>query len=222
LLATPLSAIILGFRGGDWILAILLVLILTWISAYSLYKGVGSDVVAAIMVSFTASATVLALYYAQRIVGAGRISQLILGDPLLVSYSEGFIALVIGLFTAIASLSIAREVFYIGVSRETALVSGLRIWIYDSTLYTLIALSIAVMLRIIGFLVTSVLTLLPGAIAIMIARGSMQVTLASITIATIASTIGLLSSMNLNVPPSSVTGLILVTLYILVRVVRIG
>ncbi len=222
LLAAPLSTIVLGYGGGDWILAVLLVLILTWISGYALHKGVSGDVVASIVVSFTASATVIALYYAQRIVGAGRVSQLILGDPLLVSGFEGLIALTIGLFVTIIALSVAREVFYIGVNREVALVSGLKVWIYDFTLYTLMALSIAIMLRITGFLVATVLALIPGAIAVMIARGSMQVTIASITVATVASTLGLLASIGLNMPPSGVTGLILVTLYALTRVVRVG
>ncbi len=222
LLAAPLSAIVLGHKGGDWILAVLLVLVLVWTSGYTLYKGVSSDVIASIMVSFTASATVLALYYAQRIVGAGRVSQLILGDPLLVTSFEGLAALIVGLLVAVFSLSIAREVFFVGVSRETALVSGLKVWIYDFTLYTLMALSVAIMLRITGFLVTSVLTLLPGAIAVIVARGSLQVTLASITIASIASALGLLASISLNMPPSGVTGLILVTIYALARVARFG
>jgi len=222
LLAAPLSAIVLGYGGGDWVLAILVVLVLVWISGYALHKGVSGDVVASIMASFTASATVLALYYAQRIVGAGRVSQLILGDPLLVSSVEALTALTVGLLVTAVSLSVAREVFFIGVSRETALVSGLRVWAYDFTLYTIMALSVAVMLRIVGFLVASVFTLLPGATAVMIARGSLQVTLASITIAMVASALGLLASISLDMPPSGVSGLILVALYILVRVAKVG
>ncbi len=220
LLAAPLSAVILGSGGLDWVLALLIVTVIAWVSGYAHYRGVGSDVVASIVVSFAASATVIAIYYAQRVVGAGRVSQLILGDPLLVGVSEGLVALLVGLLVATLSLSIAREIFYIGVSRDMALVSGLRVWVYDFTLYTLMALSIAVMLRITGFLVATVLTLLPGALAVMIARGSIQVVVASVTVATVASTIGLLASVYLDVPPSGVTGLILVTLYALARVAR--
>ena len=221
LLAAPISALILGSGGVDWLLASLIVLAFMWLSGYAIHRGLDSDVVASTLVSLTASATVIALYYAQRLVGSGRVTQLILGDPLLVTWTEGLTAFTAGLLVAVIAFSVAREVFYIGVNREMALVSGLRTWAYDFTLYTLIALTVALMLRVTGFLVATVLALLPGAIGLSLSRGSYQAVIASITIALLASTIGLLASVTLNIPPSGLTGLILVLLFILVRVSRV-
>jgi len=222
LLAAPISALLLGFKW-DWILAIAIVTALMLLSGYSLHRGADADVVASIMVSLTASLTVIALYYAQRSVGAGRVSQLILGDPLLVGSPEGYAALALGLAIATISLAVAREVFYIGVSREVALVSGLNVWAYDALLYTLIAVTIASMLKITGFLVATVLTLLPGAIAAIVAKGSLESVVASIALALTASALGLASSIALSLPPSGVTGLILVLAYIAARgVARVG
>ncbi|MEM0491378.1 MAG: metal ABC transporter permease [Acidilobaceae archaeon] len=219
--AAPIAIIVTRhLQVNEWLLSAIIVMILLWASGYAISRGLSSDIIASLSVSFTASATIIALYYAQRIVGAGRISSIILGDPLLTSISEGLIALVVGSMILLASLMVVREMFYISVDREGAIVDGLRVVYYDYTLYTLIGVTVAIMLKIVGFLVSSILILVPGAVSLLLSRSSYEALMASIGVSLIASALGLYAGILLDIPPSGALGLILVAIYALVWVAR--
>lgn len=223
LLAVPAAFLVsLWLGGGEGFIAALITVVLLLAAGYAISRGVSGDVAASLLASFTASTSAIILYEAQRRLGAARVSSLILGDPLLVGLSEGVIGLALGLTVFIVSLSIAREVFYIGLSRELAAAEGLKVEFYDFTLYTLIALTTVTMLGIVGFLVASILILLPGAIASLFSRGSIETLAASVAIALAASTIGLIGGLTLNISPSGAIGLTLVALYAVLRVARVG
>ncbi|MDM7274659.1 MAG: metal ABC transporter permease [Thermoprotei archaeon] len=223
LLAVPTAFLVsLWLGGGQGLIAALVTLALLLAAGYAIGRGVGGDVAASLLASFTASSSAIVLYEAQKRLGAASVSSLILGDPLLVGLSEGAIGLALGLTVFLISLSIAREVFYIGLSRELAAVDGLKVEVYDYTLYTLIALTTVVMLGIVGFLVASVLILLPGAIASLFSRGSIETLLASIAVALAASALGLIGGLALNITPSGVIGFTLVVLYASLKVFRVG
>ncbi len=223
LLAIPLAFLAsLWLGGGHGLIAALVTVGLLLAAGYAIGRGVSGDVAASLLASFTASASAIILYEAQRRLGAARVSSLILGDPLLVGLSEGVIGLALGLTVFLISLSVAREVFYIGLSRELAAVEGLKVEVYDFTLYTLIALTTVTMLGIVGFLVASILILLPGAIASIFSRGSIETLTASVAIALAASAAGLTGGLALNISPSGAIGLTLVVLYAILKVVKVG
>jgi len=217
-LAASLALILSGWLGGPVEAYTLAVgLLAVYSVGFLVYKGVDPDEATSLMVSATSALGALAMYMAVQRYPSARIASIVIGDPLLASRADLYTALAAsGLILAIALLA-AREIYYAGVDPEDARLSGVRLWLYDAALYTVIGLAAVGMVRVVGFVMEHVLILLPGAIAAAAARGVYPSLLLSGALGLFAGLSGLLLAVTLDVAPSPAAGLILVAAYLVVR-----
>ena len=218
-LALPLAAFAGLLDEQAW--AILVGLVLTYAVGYMIYRGVDPDTATAVFVAATASASVLAIYYVlTRFPLEVELWAIVVGDPLLASHREAWLALAIAALTALGVLLTYREQVYVGIDREFAQLSGIRVWAYDLLAFTLLALTTVGLIRVVGFVLEHVLLLLPSAIATHLSASSRGVLVISVSVSVLASLAGLYLAVLLNQSPAGVIGLLLLMVYLAVLFLR--
>ncbi|MEB3806464.1 MAG: metal ABC transporter permease [Desulfurococcales archaeon] len=212
-LAIPTS-IAVGGPVEAWTLVFSMLTV--YIAWYLVGKGLDPDEATSIYVGVSATGGVLAAYLVlTRYPYSPQVIASIIGDPLLASRGEVLLALAIALVFLLASASSLREILYVGADPEDARLSGMRVWVYDLFLYTSIAVIAAVMVRVVGFVLEHVMILLPGLIAHYTVRGAYRAFTASIVASLSASILGLYLAILLDQSPSAMTGLILITAFLI-------
>jgi ABC-type Mn2+/Zn2+ transport system permease subunit len=139
---------------------------------------------------------------------------MILGDPLLVTWSDLKFLSIVTAFVILVTVLTYREQIHIGFDRDCATLAGINVRLYDLAFYTVLGISTVAMLKVVGFVLQHVLILLPCAIAMKFARGSKGLIVYSVLISVIASIVGLTISLALNLSPSGVIGLVMFTFYL--------
>ncbi|MCD6488306.1 MAG: metal ABC transporter permease [Desulfurococcales archaeon] len=196
-----------------WIIVIGIAL--TYIVGYMIHRGIDPDTATASFVAFTASASVIAIYYVlTRFPIATDITTLIIGDPLLVSIDDVAIASGIALVTVSILLLTYREQICMGVDRDSVKLSGINTKIYDLVVFTLLAVTTVVLIRIVGFVLEHVLILLPASIAVTLSNSAGDTIVYSILFSLLASLLGLYLAVTMNLAPAGITGLVLTMIYV--------
>ncbi len=214
-LAIPLARFI-GF-GGEYFWAILVGILLIYFVGYLVYRGVDPDTATAVFVAFTASSSVMAIYYVLTHYPIETdIWAIIVGDPLLASWSSVFFSLAILLVVAVSVLLTHRENICLGVDRDYVRLAGVNIRIYDLLVFTLLAVATVALIKVVGFVLEHVLVLLPAAIAVTWSKSARQALLTSISVSLLAGLTGLYLAVPLNQAPAGTTGLILLAVYLAV------
>lgn len=194
---------------------------MTYIAGYMIYKGVDPDIATAVFVAFTASASVIALYYVLvRFPVEVNVWAYIVGDPLLSTWRDGLLTSIIAAITTIIVALTFREQIVIGVERDCARLAGVSVRIYDFVLFTMLGIITIAMLRVVGFVLEHVFILLPAAIAIAYAESSSESLLISLLASITASITGLSVAIILGLAPAGVTGLVLFTLFMAILIVK--
>ena len=218
-LALPLTAITGLLSEQGW--ALIVGLVLMYAVGYLIYRGVEPDTATAVFVAATASASVLAIYYVlTRFPVEVELWAIIVGDPLLASREEAIFALSVAAITVLTTLLTYREQVYVGIDREFARLTGLRVWAYDLLTFTLLALTTVGLIKVVGFVLEHVLLLLPSAIATRLSRSSRAVLLASLSVSLAASLLGLYLSVLVNLSPAGLVGLVLLAAYLTCMILR--
>jgi len=216
-------AIILSVEVGGprLVWTVLVGLLIIYALGYATYRGMDPDDATALVVSTSSSLGVLtAIYVLSRYSYGSSVLGVVMGDPLLARGPEVVACVAIAVVSLILTLATAREVAYIGLDRDDAMLSGIRVWLYDLALYTLLGVTVMGLVRIVGFVIEHVLLLLPGAIAVSTGRsgyGSLAVSTGT-TLA--AGGLGLSASILFNLSPSGVIGLAVAAGYLLSAVLR--
>ncbi len=215
LLAVLISILLSSYLPG-YLTAIVFGLLMMYAVGYAINRGVEPNTATSVFVSFSASASVLVMYYViTHYELVTDVWAMILGDPLLVTWSDVVILSLVSFVTLTVSILTYKEQFHIGFDRDCAVLSGINVNVYDATFYTILGLSTVAMLKVVGFVLQHVLILLPCAIAMRFAKGSRGLMLYSLTLSVISSVIGLLLALQFNVSPSGVIGLVMLTIYVL-------
>ncbi|MEB3765751.1 MAG: metal ABC transporter permease [Desulfurococcales archaeon] len=208
--------------GGNWFLwTIIIGMVLVYVAGYMIYKGVDPEDSASIFVAFSSSMGALVLYYVLTRYSYGvSVVSIVIGDPLLSSLEIVAYSIVIGLLSVIYVYSVGREIIYIGSDIDDARLAGLKIWLYDWSLYTMIGLTTIGLVKSVGFVLEHVYLLLPGAIAAMMCRGVARSITFSILVSILSASIGLLISISLDLAPSAVSGGILIILFVISAIMK--
>jgi len=217
LLAVSLGYMLSMVLGLDpFTCSLLLSLPVSYTFTLLLHRGVDTEVATSVFVAFTSSSSVAAMYFVlTKFPAETSLWSYILGDPLLVSWSEALaIFLIALLLTALAILVYKVEVM-VGLDADFARVSGVRVELRDYLLTTMLMLASVGMLRVVGFVVQHVAILLPAAIGARLARSASQFMLVSIALSLLASLLSVILASVVDMPPSAVYGLLLMTAYIL-------
>ncbi len=216
-LAIPLSKLILN----EYIWAVIIGLILLYAVGYSIHKGMDEDVATAIFVSLTASLSVIAMYIVLTKFSIGyNLWVVILGDPLLASWTDVYYAVLVAVITLTATILTYREQVCIGIERDCAVLSGINVRLYDWLLYTLLGIATVAMIKIVGFVLQHVLILLPSAIAMLLAKDSKSMLFISVFISILSGLLGLQISILINQAPSGVIGLLMFGIFALAFVAK--
>ncbi len=223
LLAAVLAIPLARFIGviDEYFCAIILGLFLTYIVGYLIYKGVDPDTATATFVAFTASASVLAIYYVLTSFPIEtNIWAVIVGDPLLAGWDDVFYAFIIALTTITLVILTCREQICIGIDKDYVRLAGVNVKVYDWILFTLLGLATVALIRIVGFVLEHVLILLPAAIATTVSESAKGAMYLSIISSLIASILGLHLAVFLGLAPAGVAGLSLLTLYLVAILIK--
>mgnify|MGYP003875939437 FL=1 len=223
LLAVALAVIITNSLGvlNEYVWSILISLFLIYMVGYMIYRGISPDTATSIFVSLSASSSVIAMYFVLTRYSIGvDLWSIILGDPLLVRWNDVFFSILIALVTALSVILTYKENVCIGISRDCALITGLRVSLYDWLIYTLLGLASIAMIRVVGFILEHVLILLPVAIAILYARNAQGVLIMSTIISVASSVVGLVIGIVVNQAPSGMTGLLLLAIYAILILIK--
>ncbi len=211
-LAVPLTY---TFGGGIYLWSMIIGVLLVYIAGYSIHRGVDPDIATAVFISFTASSGVLVAYYVLTNYPLGfDLASIIIGDPILTTWYDALVAVSVAIVSSILILLTYREQLSLGIDRDSAYLAGIRVPLYDLVVFTLIGLTAITFIRIMGYVLEHVLVLLPASIAVSRARGSMEALEISILSALTASLLGLHLGVILNLSPTGLTGLILLTYYL--------
>ncbi len=195
-------------------LVIILAVVLVYFVGYPLFRGFDPDVVTALFVSLTSSLSVILVYVVIRVAPVTyNISSLVFGDPLLATARDLPVIVIVSIVTTVASIATYKEQVLIGFNREQAVLSGLRVWVYDLLFFTVLGMSLAALLPIVGFILEHVLVLLPGVISLS-ARSSRDALLYAVFSALLAGALGLWVSVLLDISPAGSTGLMLFAIYL--------
>jgi len=216
LFAVTLSLPISKLIGGDsFVYASIFSLALIYVVGCMIYKGFDIDVATSMFVGASTSLTVILIFYVlTKFPVEYSLSAVIMGDPLLVSWREGFIVMVIAAITYAAVHLTFDEQLSIGLDRASAMLSGIRVWLYDLLAYTLLGIGAVALIKIAGYILEHVLLLLPPAISITRARSAREAFSSTLLLSVASSLAGLHLSLITNLPPSGMIGLILILLYL--------
>jgi len=223
MLAAVLAIPLARFIGviDEYFYAIILGLFLTYIVGYLIYKGVDPDTATASFVAFTASASVLAIYYVLTSFPIeANIWAIIVGDPLLAGWNDVLYALIIASITITLVILTCREQICMGIDKDYVKLAGVNVKVYDWVLFTLLGLATVALIRIVGFVLEHVLILLPAAIATTVSESAKGAMYLSIISSLIASILGLHLAVFLGLAPAGMTGLTLLTLYLVAMLTK--
>lgn len=215
LLAALLAVLVTGSMDAPaYVLTVLLTVLLVYIAGYMIFSDVEPDIATSVLVSFSASTSVILAYYVKSAAGGADIASIVFGDPLLVGPLEAWIAIATALTVCLVVALSYREQVYIGIERDLSKITGMPVWLYDLAFFTLVGVVVGTMVQIVGFVLEHVLILLPGAAAAMYARSASEAVLLSVSSALAAAGLGLILSLVLGISPSGATGLVMLSTYL--------
>uniref|UniRef100_A0A7J3ZKJ0 Metal ABC transporter permease n=1 Tax=Fervidicoccus fontis TaxID=683846 RepID=A0A7J3ZKJ0_9CREN len=179
------------------------------------------DKVVAGFVGATSSLSVIALYYAMFYgPSVAQATTLLVGDPLLAGRREAVASIALGVLALGVSAVTLRENIAIGVSREQAVLCGLRVGVYDIVFYGVLGAVTAGLIESVGFILTHVLLLMPGSISTSLSTGVYKPFFTSIAYSLTAVTLALLLGLLANISPNGLAGLILAGTYVTLAATR--
>lgn len=202
--------------GSIYLWASITSLLLIFSVGFMIYKGVDPDVATSAFVAVTTALSVIMLYYVLvNFRNVYSVNALILGDPLLISSSEAYIILSIGLTALLTSATTFREHVCLGVDKDILKLAGVKTYLYDITLYGLIAVSSIILVKLVGYVLTHVMILMPALISMNVSRCACKTLINSIGLSLLTSLTGLLISTMLNIAPSGTIGLLMFLTYLI-------
>lgn len=188
---------------------------------YMVRSGLDPDVATSVFVASTTAFSVLVLYYVSvnyRMTYS--VSALILGDPLLISYNELIMLLFILVMTAVLVITTFRENVCAGVDIDLLKLSGVRMSLYDFIPYFLLGFASVILLRLVGYIMSHVMILLPSLISMNLSKKACETLAHSVGLSTTSALSGLLLSAYFNVSPSGSVGLFLTIIYLITFIMR--
>lgn len=189
--------------------------------SYMVRLGLDPDVATSVFVAGTTASSVLILYYVSvnyRMTYS--VNALILGDPLLISYNELIMLLLTLMMTATLVITTFRENVCAGIDIDLLRLSGVKLTLYDLAPYFLLGFASVVLLRLVGYVMSHVMILLPSLISMNLSRRACETLVHSVGLSTLSALSGLVLSAHLNISPSGSVGIFLTLIYLVTFIRR--
>ncbi|MDK6028945.1 metal ABC transporter permease [Ignisphaera sp. 4213-co] len=207
---------------NEFLWALIISIILINFVGYFIRAGTDPDVATSIVISLTASGSVVATYYVLTMYSVQyNLWSYILGDPLLVTSREAYQLVVITIVVVIATIYLYMISIYMGIDIDYAKLSTKNIWLYDTAFYIILGVSSVALLKIVGFVLEHILLTLPAIIAANIASSAREAMHISVLSSVTSSLLGLLLSIRVNIAPAGAIGFIILLIYIIAKIVSV-
>ncbi|WP_272985188.1 metal ABC transporter permease [Fervidicoccus fontis] len=207
--------------GSNLVWSIIFNVILIFTIGLVIHRGSDPNKYTSIFIGTTASLTVIVLYYiTNHFYLLTSVESILLGDPLLSTRSDAILIFVLAAITLLFFGLTYKEHIYIGITGEEAKLAGLRTEIYEFFFYLFLGITSATLMKIVGFILTHVFILIPGAAGSLVARKSKEAIALSMNIAAYSAIIGLFLGVFFNLSPSGTTGICMIAIYIVINVAK--
>jgi len=144
----------------------------------------------------------------------------LLSDLLLLSDTDVLSLAVASTVAIIIAAIFYREFIYICFDMETAESFGLKAGLYDSLLFTVSAITVAVVARTMGILLSVTLLVIPAAVSRLLARRVDMMLIVSFAAAALSGLGGIAASLLYNIPTSGSIALVSVAMFSIIYVVE--
>jgi ABC-type Mn2+/Zn2+ transport system permease subunit len=141
------------------------------------------------------------------------VDSYLVSDPLLLSDMDVLSLAVASTVALTVTAIFYREFIYICFDMETAESFGLKTGLYDSLLFTVSAVTAAVVARTMGILLSVTLLIIPAAVSRLLARRVSMMLAVSFTVATLSGLGGVAVSLLYDVPTSGAIALVSIILF---------
>lgn len=194
-------------------MAVLVAIISAWLieylrSEFSLY----SDAVLAILLSGSLAVAVIIVSLG----GAFNNSLIsyLFGSILSVSSEDVYIISIFGIIALVMLLLFSKELYFIAYDEEVAKVSGIRVKLLNFLLVSVVAIIIALSIRIVGGLLIGALMVIPTISALQFKVGFLKTIIISLVIALISVSSGITLSFYFSLPSGATIVLCVLAIFI--------
>ncbi|MEM1645160.1 MAG: metal ABC transporter permease [Ignisphaera sp.] len=202
-----------------WVIAIGMAMVYS--VGIAIYRGIDPDIATSIVTALSVSGSVIAMYLVlTRFRTSYGLWSLILGDPLLITRKDLYILMGLAIMVMILSLSIYKVIIYVGVDRDSAILTFGNIYIYEFLFFTILGLTSLTLVRIVGYVLEHVLLLLPALITMNVIEGGKKIIFSSICFSIISSLLGFSLAVKLNLAPAGAVGFIALATYVISIAIR--
>lgn len=139
----------------------------------------------------------------------------LIGDLLLLSDSTLLSLAAAASVATLATMIFYREFIYICFDMETAEALGLKVGLYDSLLFAISAITVAVVARAIGVLLSVTLLIIPAATSRLLTKNVSRMLVASFFIAILSGLAGMALSFAYNIPTGGAVALVFTLFFLL-------
>ncbi|MEM2757158.1 MAG: metal ABC transporter permease, partial [Sulfolobales archaeon] len=144
-----------------------------------------------------------------------RLWSVILGDPLLITWSDLLYVSVVALLTAVLTVFSLKYHIYAGADPDYVKLVGARKWLYDFILFLLIGITSVALIKVTGFILQHILILLPSIVAARLTESSSKAYMISLLVSLTAGVVGLQLAVLINTSPSGMIGITLITIFVI-------
>jgi len=200
-------------------MAVVVAVISAWLIEYlrisfSLY----SDAILAILLSGSLAVAII-------IVSLGgafnnSLFSYLFGSILSVSSEDVIVISIFGTLSLITLLIFSKELYYIAYDEEVAKTSGVRVKLLNFLLVTVVAIIIALSIRVVGSLLIGALMVIPTVAALQYRVGFLQTGLISLLIALFSVISGMIFSFYLSLPSGATIVLCVILIFIISLVIN--
>ncbi|MBS7627753.1 metal ABC transporter permease, partial [Candidatus Bathyarchaeota archaeon] len=115
----------------------------------------------------------------------------------------------------LATIIFYREFLYICFDMETAEALGLKVGLYDSLLFAISAITVAVVARAIGVLLSVTLLIIPAATSRLLTKNVSRMLVASFFISILSGFAGIALSLGYNIPTGGAVALVFILFFLI-------
>lgn len=149
------------------------------------------------------------------------VDSYLVSDLLLLSNTDVFSIAIASTVTILATVIFFREFIYVCFDMETAESLGLRVGLYDSLLFTVSAITVAVVARTMGVLLSVTLLVIPAAVSRLLANHIGRMLATSFAIAILSGLGGIALSLYSNIPTSGAIALVSILFFLLAYLAKV-
>jgi len=201
-----------------WV-AVLVSVLSAWLIEYlRSYLGLYSDSILAIFLSGSLALAVVIVSVAGSF-NASLFSYLF-GSILSVTNEDLIVMLVFGSLAMTVLIGFFKEFYFIAFDEEVAQVSGLRVKLLNFMLVTIIAVIIALSIRVVGTLLIGALMVIPTISALRYRLGFSKTILLSLLFSISAVLVGMALSYNFSLPSGATIVLVILVIFVISMVIN--